>query len=230
MAQQMAALGHLVCGRVLDVGAGGSTYRGFFAAGATTVTLDISLHGRPSVMGSALELPFRGSSFDSVISTQTLEHVSDPFRAMSEMNRVLKPSGRLLLIAPQTWPEHMAPHDYFRFTRFGLKQMMESSGFAIEEFRPCGGFFATLGQMMAQRMYQYASGYRRHLTRRFLRRGMIPLINRLALRLDAHSQLNDDTVLNWLVVARRTDALKQSFTTSGNSSGVSSSLMSSGRI
>ena len=205
IAREMATLGHFVGGRVLDVGSGGASYRQFFAPDTTTVTFDISLYGRPTVIGSALEMPFRSASFDSVVSTQTLEHLANPFRAISEMNRVLKPSGCLLITAPQTWPEHMAPHDYFRFTRFGLEQVMHESGLAIEQFRPCGGFFATLGQMMAQRTYQVATTYRRHLVRRFLRRVLIPLINRIALRLDTRSEPNDDTVLNWIVVARKLD-------------------------
>jgi len=199
----MASLGHVVGGLVLDVGSGGSGYRQFFARDTTTITVDVSFYGTPTVIGSALELPFRSASFDSVISTQALEHISNPFRAIGEMSRVLKPSGHMLITAPQTWPEHMAPHDYFRFTRFGLEEVMRESGLGIEEFRACGGFFATIGQMMAQRTYQVATTYRRHLVRRFLRRGVIPLINRIALRLDKRSRANDDTVINWIVVARK---------------------------
>jgi len=41
-------------------------------------------------------LPFEDNSFDSVVSTFTLCTVEDPLRALREMNRVLKPDGRLL--------------------------------------------------------------------------------------------------------------------------------------
>lgn len=201
--REMAPLGHFVAGHVLDVGSGGATYQRLFAPDATLTTLDISPRGHPDVVGTALELPFREKSFDSVISTQALEHLSDPFRAIAEMHRVLKPSGRVLLTAPQTWPEHLSPHDYFRFTQFGLKEALERAGFIVEEMRPCGAFFATLGEMLAQGAYFAGMRARRSLTRRFLRRGMIPLINRLSLWLERKVQLSDGNVLNWIVVARR---------------------------
>lgn len=41
------------------------------------------------------ELPFKGSSFDAVVSTHVMCTVRDPLRALSEVRRVLKPSGEL---------------------------------------------------------------------------------------------------------------------------------------
>lgn len=42
-------------------------------------------------------LPFKDKSFDHVLSFDTLEHISDQSKALSEMARVLKPGGSLLL-------------------------------------------------------------------------------------------------------------------------------------
>jgi ubiquinone/menaquinone biosynthesis C-methylase UbiE len=53
-------------------------------------------------VGSALELPFQAGSFDRVLATQVLLHVPDPWKALSEMKRVLAPSG-MMCIAEIDW-------------------------------------------------------------------------------------------------------------------------------
>ena len=47
---------------------------------------------------SAEELPFTGGSFDSVVTTWTLCTIPDVLGALREMQRVLKPDGRLLFV------------------------------------------------------------------------------------------------------------------------------------
>ena len=47
-------------------------------------------------------LPFRNKSFDTVISTHTLEHVQDLFQSISELRRVTK--KRLIIIVPKERP------------------------------------------------------------------------------------------------------------------------------
>lgn len=48
--------------------------------------------------GDAHDLPFTDSSFDTVVCTYALCSVPDVPRAISEMKRVLKPGGRLILV------------------------------------------------------------------------------------------------------------------------------------
>ncbi|MGH2826572.1 MAG: class I SAM-dependent methyltransferase [Actinomycetota bacterium] len=56
--------------------------------------------GRPVELkeGDAQELPFPDSCFDSVVCTYSLCSVPDVPRAISEMKRVVKPGGRLILL------------------------------------------------------------------------------------------------------------------------------------
>lgn len=71
---------------------------------------------------NVLELPFKDDTFDAVVSDQVLEHVEgDPFLAVKEMYRVLKPNGIALHATCFINPIHGSPNDYWRFTPDALK-------------------------------------------------------------------------------------------------------------
>jgi len=53
------------------------------------------------MQGSILDIPFPDSSFDVVVSFETLEHVSDHEQTMSEARRVLKTEGLLVISTPE---------------------------------------------------------------------------------------------------------------------------------
>jgi ubiquinone/menaquinone biosynthesis C-methylase UbiE len=95
------------------------------------------------VRGNALALPFRSHSFDTALCFQVLEHVEEPSLLLDEALRILKPGGGLILTAPHIWNEHEMPHDYFRFTRYGLRHLLEKAGFQVIEIRPMAGYFVT---------------------------------------------------------------------------------------
>lgn len=58
------------------------------------------------VMPGEYTLPFDDSSIDLILSGQVLEHVKNPFRSVSEMKRVLKNEGYMILIAPSSGHRH----------------------------------------------------------------------------------------------------------------------------
>jgi SAM-dependent methyltransferase len=90
------------------------------------------------------KIPVKNASFDKILCTQVLEHVKSPVAVFKEFNRVMKPKGRLYLTAPQGWEEHQEPHDYWRYTKFGLAYLAESTGFKVISIRPQGGYFIFL--------------------------------------------------------------------------------------
>jgi 2-polyprenyl-3-methyl-5-hydroxy-6-metoxy-1,4-benzoquinol methylase len=62
------------------------------------------------------------ASFDSVFSCETIEHVPDPFKAVSELARILKPGGRLFLTAPN----YLGPLGIYRgYLRLRGRRFME---------------------------------------------------------------------------------------------------------
>jgi len=57
--------------------------------------------------GDALALPFPDDTFDHIIASEVLEHVSDDGQALREVFRVLKPGGRLAATVPSWLPEQV---------------------------------------------------------------------------------------------------------------------------
>jgi len=128
-----------VSGRVLDVGCGTKPYAKLFGH-ISYVGLDIDVpHNRESNKADFFydgkTFPFQDNEFDGAISSEVLEHVFEPEMFFKELNRIIKPNGLLLLTTPFMWEEHEKPHDFGRYSSFGLKAIFEKKGFEIVEQR-----------------------------------------------------------------------------------------------
>jgi SAM-dependent methyltransferase len=180
-----------VKGTLLDVGCGWRPYEKTFFAGATKyVGLDyLTDRSKPDVIGSAQAIPLEDNSFDTVVSTEVLEHVPDPLQAMREMRRVLKPGGYLILTAPMFWPRHEVPYDYYRHTYDGLLHLVKESGLELTRMFNRGRSYAFLGQAL-----QHVHPVNAKMVRW--------LINQFFLWCDRH--LNHDLLtMGWTLVARK---------------------------
>ncbi len=87
------------------------------------VNLDLFAVPGVNVAADAQQLPFRDRVFSRVECDAVLEHVRDPLRVMSEIERVLLPGGYAHLVTPFCHPFHEYPKDYRRFTLDGLKEI-----------------------------------------------------------------------------------------------------------
>lgn len=131
-------------GRLLDAGAGGRPYlplyKEFFAS---TVSIDMPASPHDiaglDVAGTLHCLPFRDGEFDCIICTEVFEHVPDPFQAMKECSRVLKPGGKLFMSTPFFNPLHEIPHDYYRYTPFAIRHMAGESKLSTAYISEKGG-------------------------------------------------------------------------------------------
>lgn len=128
-------------GIVLDVGCGHRPFRGLLPPGARYIGMDYNADVEPDVVGSVLALPFRDDAVDSVMCNEVLEHVPEPSAALDEVWRVLRPGGVAYITVPQAWGLHYEPHDYFRYTPYGLRHLLEKSNFEVVETRRMGGLF-----------------------------------------------------------------------------------------
>ncbi len=127
--------------RVLDAGAGEANHKRHFAR-QRYIGFDLAIgdadwdYSRLDAVGDLSLLPFRDGVFEGCLSIVTLEHVQQPARVVCEMARALAPGGRILIVAPHEWEEHQQPHDYFRYTRFGLRLLLEQAGLVEISIQP----------------------------------------------------------------------------------------------
>lgn len=142
-----AAIADHARGDCLDAGSGRSPYRRMLSADATqVVSIDIEDgSGNLDILGDIQSMPQVASdAFDTVLCSQVLEHVPRPWEAMAEFSRVLRPGGVLLLTVPHLSWIHEAPHDYYRYTKYGLKDLASSAGLVSQSVEPTGGLLCFL--------------------------------------------------------------------------------------
>ena len=137
--------------RVLDYGCGEMPFKSVLTdRGCEVAGADFA--GNPHAVfevGPKGELdPDLTAKFDAVLSTQVLEHVSDPSYYLKEAHRVLKPQGLLLLSTHGHYCYHADPTDYWRWTHEGLKLQVERAGFDIIRFYGVFSPFQTALQML----------------------------------------------------------------------------------
>ncbi|MBA3262243.1 MAG: class I SAM-dependent methyltransferase [Thermoleophilaceae bacterium] len=133
---------------VLDAGAGRAPYRGLFAHAGYETADFLAVKGKkytaPDYVCDLAEIPVDDARFDHVVLTQVLEHVPEPAKVLAELHRVLKPGGTLWLTAPLFYAEHERPYDFFRYTQFGLRHLLESAGFEVLKIDWMEGYLGTL--------------------------------------------------------------------------------------
>lgn len=133
-------------GVLVDLGCGEAPYKQYFLQYADKyvgVDWGNSFHNTKadviSNLNEKIDLPDEFA--DTVISLSVIEHLSEPQVFLNESYRILKSGGYLILQAPFQWWVHEAPYDYFRYTPYGFKYMLEKAGFVDITIEPQSGFF-----------------------------------------------------------------------------------------
>ncbi|MDD1444207.1 class I SAM-dependent methyltransferase [Dolichospermum sp. ST_sed3] len=109
---------------VLDLGCGAREqaapieYLGYRYLG-----VDIS-NPASDMLADAHSLPFRSGAFDCILSYAVLEHLHNPYIAIREIERVLKPGGIFVGTVSQGEPFH---DSYFHHTPWGLISVIETT-------------------------------------------------------------------------------------------------------
>jgi SAM-dependent methyltransferase len=137
---------------VVDIGSGASRHSALSVESNTYVRLDYPGTNRrygvpPDILGDAHTLPFASAAADAVLLLEVAEHLRDPHQALEEIHRVLREDGALYLSVPFLYPVHDAPHDFLRFTRFGLLELLRSHGFTPTRIIQHGNPAVTLFQL-----------------------------------------------------------------------------------
>lgn len=147
-------------GAMLDFGCGCKPYKSLFNV-SKYIGLDLEDSGHNhkneqiDVYYDGRSIPFDNEYFDSIFSSEVLEHVFNIEIIIAELNRVLKPNGMLLVTVPFVWDEHEAPYDFCRYTSYGIKFLLEKHGFKLIKSEKTTNYVETIFQMWNAYMYQF---------------------------------------------------------------------------
>lgn len=134
--------------KVLNVGASGAIPDLLKKAGTFDFfSLDINPEKNPDIVCDVCNMKgvIEDNTYDVIVMMEVLEHIPDPSMAMAELKRILKPGGMLLGSTPFLFPIHDAPHDYYRYTIYGLKHLLrEYTNVAIQPRNSYGEAVAVL--------------------------------------------------------------------------------------
>ncbi len=191
---------------VLDIGCGPKPYEVVFRnQGGNHWGIDISRSTKADVLAPMERLPVRDCAVDIIACTQVLQSCRQPLLALTEMRRVLRPSGILLLSTPGTWLRDPGTQDYWRWTDEGLRFASEEAGYEVLEVLPNGGIVACLTYLTVSALCGLSYQSRLLAPIRWL---LVPVLNLLGETCDSTvNRLSPSSRLllvgNYLLVAQR---------------------------
>lgn len=153
-------IGHFVSeipagSRVLNIGAGGQVNKviqeNLRSPKIAVESSDIDPDRKPDHVDDICNTKLEAESYDFIVCSDVIEHVLQPHEAAESIHKLLKPGGKCLIATPYLFPTHDAPHDYFRFTEFGLKHLF--SKFQILEMKPKNSWWETIILLMWRTMW-----------------------------------------------------------------------------
>lgn len=107
-----------------------------------------------------MKLPFEDNSFDTIIFSDVLEHLSEPKFTLTEIQRILSPNGVLIMNYPFLYGLHETPYDYCRYTKYRIRTWIDEIGMDIIIENEYGGLF-DLFEHSILRMTKNAKGGKR---------------------------------------------------------------------
>lgn len=132
---------------ILDLACGSSPFRNCFGESVRYVRVDRNPCDAEVLSGDMLAIPVGEARFDMVLLFQALTDVPRMDLVFREVRRVLRPGGRLVIFESTCYPEHDAPHDYYRLMPQGLRWLAAETGFEIDDITPIGGLFSRFAEL-----------------------------------------------------------------------------------
>lgn len=147
-----------VKGDFADLGCGLAPFREFYSPYAASIFLSdwsSSVH-KPAFIDAAWSLneplPCPGERFDSILVSDVLEHLPHPRLLAGELHRILRKGGVVLFNTPFLYGIHEAPHDYYRYTEFALRDIMQEAGFEVVHLVPFGSGLQALCDLATKQL------------------------------------------------------------------------------
>lgn len=151
-----------VRGDILDFGCGSKPYEHLFPNSASYVGCDTKNSGhdhhnsKVDYFYDGKALPFADEEFDAVVSFEVFEHIFDLPSSIKEINRVTKRNGLLLISIPFVWAEHEAPHDFARYTTYGMSYLLEKNGYKVVNLKRTSTYLLAVFQLLLAYLIQVA--------------------------------------------------------------------------
>lgn len=213
LAEQIRKIAGYVTGKTLDIGCGTKPYKQLFQSteyiGLELDTKTNREHTKADYFYDGYKLPFDNEEFDSIVMNEVFEHVFNPDDLLTEVYRVLKPEGVLLLTTPFVWDEHTQPYDYARYSSFGLKYLLEKHDFVIVSYEKSMNDIRVIFQMINAYIYKKVITKNRYIINRVLVLLLIAPFNLTGELLAKITPSNNDLYLDNVVLARKTVCSQQ---------------------
>lgn len=120
-------------GAMLDLGCGEEPFK-HICANTKLDYVGMDYSGTAPILGNAESLPFKSNSFDFILSIAVFEHIRNPFVAMREVVRVLKPGGVFIGTVAFLEPFHLA--SYYHMTHLGTHHLLTDAGLEVKYLEP----------------------------------------------------------------------------------------------
>lgn len=96
------------------------------------------------------KLKVKKNSYDYVLITNLMHHISEPIGLIKKVQKILKNKGKIYVFEPLVRELHQIPEDYFRYTPYGLKDLLEKNNFKVKNTKIIGGPFTSAAYYMDQ--------------------------------------------------------------------------------
>lgn len=199
-------------GKLVDLGCGVKPYENIFKPyidsyfGIDFPTTAEGNYGSETVADlyiDCTDTKISSESFDTLLSTQVIEHIFDTKKYVEECFRLLKKDGIGIFTVPFVWQCHAEPYDFFRFTKYSLEKLFVEQGFEIIELKELEGAYATLIQTKIISIYGFPSqNILIKIIQKIIRIFWVPVLNFCALNFDKLFY-NNKLCLNYLLVVKK---------------------------
>lgn len=147
-------------GKMMDIGCGSKPYKHLISVDEY-IGIDFQGEGHSheneqiDVFYDGITIPFENDTFDSVLSSEVIEHVFNLPKLLSEINRVMKTDANLVMTCPFIIAEHEVPNDFARYTSFGIKHLLNTHGFEIIYYKKIGTSIESVMQVFLSYLDSY---------------------------------------------------------------------------
>jgi SAM-dependent methyltransferase len=119
-----------------------------------TISTDFDEKAPVTFLSDLHYIPLQDECVDSVITIAVLEHTRYPWVVIKEIARILKPGGTIVFCVPFIQPEHATPHDFYRYTVYGVEALLTYAGFEIKSQTRLSRFYRALGWLLKDKWSQ----------------------------------------------------------------------------